>query len=181
MTAALVPYLLVAGCIAGLGADDYAARHRSAAVLTAFGEAARPQLTRARRSPDAEVSRAAEALLARLDGRKWEARSRAVWGVLAEAHFDRAPWIDSLPKDYPERWSIVEQYLAAARATDVSAAMAPDFPRWRKATELFVADLINGPKSVGELQLMLRQMVKGDAQQVKEHPTWHYAGSRDES
>lgn len=140
-----IPLLIVA-----LGSDSFREREAAHRELAAYGDLALPALrcvTTTTRDP--ERRRRCEALIA--------LRRPA---TVARLCGDAPPWIDALPFDHPQRYEIIQAFLPLARPADGETCVvepAP-YPEFRRATRLWVHDLLSGGMDEADVALLLKAM-----------------------
>lgn len=73
------------------------------------------------------------------------------------------PWIDQLPHDHPCRHEIISGYLGQVEAT-----YRPNgWPSYRRATELYLRDLLLHGAAVDDLQKLLDQMAENEKKYIR--------------
>jgi hypothetical protein len=119
-----------------LGSPDYRCRVTSQYHLTELLPHSAPALTWGLAHKDPEI---ATRCLTVLKGH-WHNKAKA----LRPRIWDRTPWVDSLPKDYPQRSDTIVAYLAEVGVEGAGwhgGGGTPDWPKYRLATVLLLEDL----------------------------------------
>jgi hypothetical protein len=138
-----------------LGSPSFREREAASLALvqlsvSPLGHRVYPHLKRATRSPDLEVQRRAERVLER-------------YYDVSPTSYPLVPWIDMLPADFPDRKTIIEQYLQQSRNV-FGTSTAPDWWNYRYATQLFARDLLKRGQTRGQVQALLDRMVEGETE-----------------
>lgn len=135
--------------IQGLGSEDFRTREASMQALKEIGPLANPALLKASEHDDPEVRWRAKHLL----NHNIRANAETVATLLCG---DNTPWIDMLPLDWDfySHTAIVQDYLPLAGG----AGKGPDWPNYRKATKLWITDLLKWGKPPHEVAQALEQM-----------------------
>lgn len=139
------------------------AAHALTAAFLADEERLLPLVRAAAADPDPEVADRAAGFL-------------ALYHRLLPTGYPVLPWLDSLPPHYEDRQGIISKYMSQVGWG--CWAGAPDFPAYREATRLFVADLFAAGKTKAEVRRVLDGMVPGDRLQVARNPGWRLADGR---
>lgn len=146
------------GLISELGNDSFIIRERASRELEklVLADITAKQtfavLTKTLKHRDLEIARRAEHVLV------------AYYDVRPTGY--PMPWIDSLPKDHPDRAAIISKYLCRAQAT-CGYEGAPDWPAYRYATCLWTRELLDSGKSRSEILKLMKVMREGDYEQCR--------------
>jgi hypothetical protein len=153
----------------GLSSPEWRTREAAAAALGEMYPLSEPHLGRLAGSPDPEARRRArEVLRGRTD--HCEPLHRLYREFVLTTGYRNWPWLDSLPKGYPDRPRVLSTYQKEG-----VARVGEDYecwPQYRAGTALLCADLLRAGKSRAEVLLLLRRMVDGDRRQ------WNRSGGR---
>lgn len=159
--------LALVACYASLaGHDDWSVREAATASLSAV--ACDWQLAALAAHHDPEIARRAGLVLReRRDDRLRRAVSQ-VERAIADAGLPPGvyPWIDSVPHDTVDRFSVVSPYLERAKDCGHSSN-GPDFRAYREASRMWLADLLWDGAGVEGVADLARQMVAGDREQCR--------------
>lgn len=159
--------LAAAGCLAD---DDWHVREAGSVILAAV--APDWQLTAMAGHHDAEVARRSQAIL---DARRnaWLAEGlAAIQKAVADEGLPVWPWIDSLPADTVERFSVISPYLERAKDCGF-VSNGPDFAAYCEASRMWFTDQLwyarehGGQDVLPGLMELARRMVKGDREQCR--------------
>lgn len=162
--------------VLSLGDPAFPEREKAQHHLAAVMADAEPVVRWGVAHPDAEVSARCVSLLRDY----WQATAAAkatkvkptVWA------WDRLPWLDSLPEDYPGRAETLARYLDLARETKESGDQCPpEWPDYNRATLLFLTDLFRDGATESEVVDLLNKMAAWEhAWRVKYAPNYAVSG-----
>ncbi len=124
MSDTTIVQIVIASIIAALGANDYRKRELATLQLERLCPAAVAQLQAARQHEDMEIALRAGRILERY------AKVRPATGPM--------PWLDMLPKDWPDRAGTISRYLDRVGRSGYHTG----WPEYREATCLLVRDLM---------------------------------------
>jgi hypothetical protein len=127
------PGFLALVLIAQLGSPSYQKRELAMQSLHQMAPLILPYLESARLHKDVEIARRSELVLVSY----YEQAAAQFTKKARPSRWPCLPWIDMLPKDYPDRTLIVEYFLAQAR-DKVGRKGPPDWDDYRLATELYL-------------------------------------------
>lgn len=156
---------------ARLGHDSYGQRQAASRTLRSLMPFAEARLEKAKESLDPEVARRAENIIV-----EWYNSQPDEWfyeraSKIRCKGYKVAPWIDSLPNDYPFRQEIINTYLKLAR-TDSNGSyhypQSPYFEDHRKATTLWAADMLKWGKKEVDIQRIYAKMVEHEIKLITE-------------
>ena len=89
------------------------------------------------------------------------------------------PWVDCLPKDYPDREKVLDKYLPHDFNEPVYTQETVDYPHLRLATYKFMIDQLDSGKTLEEMRHLIIQMNKNELKWLEKGPR-HYNIPRDE-
>jgi hypothetical protein len=121
-----------------------------------------PTLVHLRNHPDAEIASRVSHL--------YEEWAWQVADNIRPSNWPYTPWIDSLPKEYPERSYAIDLYLATVATKPGLAGNGP--PHWnnyRTATKRFIVTLLLEEASVEDVRRLLDTMAKYEKAWIKNH------------
>lgn len=142
------PIDLIAVLFLMLGDSSHAARESASTHLQALPVwHVCSHLDTFARHPDPEVRRRVQALR--------EQHAEALTLLVLGDGAGGLPWIDSLPRDYPDRWQIIHGYLNAAGGDRYRVG---EFPTYRSATAVWLRDRIADGMTLGDARALLGKM-----------------------
>lgn len=163
-----------------LGHDDYFVRESATQFLLSSYPLSAKVVVGAANQNDPEVCARAQRILSRAGHglTSIERQKQAVLACLAHGGYHAWPWMDSLPQGYDDRTSIIFRYLEKARSEVPEAIRgAPNWPEYRRATELYATDLLKAGQSIESVGLLLSRMIDGDrAQWERSQRQWCWCG-----
>lgn len=150
--AIMIPWL-IAVFITQLGSPKFRERERAHIALTHLLPHSETALRKSLTSQDIETRVRADSII-----KQW-------WTDTAEAKADNIlptgykllPWIDQLPKAYPKREEITQQYLIAAQHK-IGRKGPPLWEDYRLGTKLFIRKLFGDGADKRDVQKLLDQM-----------------------
>lgn len=148
MTDALL-LALVAGYASLTGADDWSTREAATASLACVAQDW--QLVVIEHDADPEIARRAGNVLRE----RRDARLRRAIADVQRAIEDAGlpagvwPWIDSVPADTVERFSVISPYLEAAKDAGF-VSNGPDFKAYHEASRMWLTGLLWSGRRCGE-------------------------------
>jgi hypothetical protein len=146
---------LVLALIVHLGHDDFKTRELATSKLEAILPVAGPYLLKTQSHKNSEIAVRSTYLY-----QKWAC---TVAKEIKPTKWPHLPWIDSLPKDYPDRSQLIETYLNMSE----DANQPPTWLKYRTATKHFVCDLVKDGKVISEVRKMLDAMVQNEKSWIK--------------
>lgn len=138
--------------ITQLGSPSWVQRETAHKSLQKCLHVAAPYLKAGKKHADAEVASRC--------GQLFEAWAWETAQDLRADGWPVVPWIDSLPKNYPDREGIIDGYLGE-RSGD--RYQPPDWPAYRLSTTVWLFQELKTGKSVSELRELLNQMADYEA------------------
>jgi hypothetical protein len=160
----LHPNVLAVILIAQMGSPSYYKRQQAMQALDQLAPLVVPYLKSGQQHPDVEVARRSEILLASY----YEQAAAHFMTKAKPTKWPCLPWIDMLPKDYPDRALIVEYFLAQAR-DKVGRKGPPDWDDYRTATELYLHYLFVNQNSLDHAIQLLDQMAGQEEKWIAEN------------
>lgn len=158
MHGSLLLSCLLSCLVSQLGNPSFPMREKSHAALSRLLPLSLPALQQATRSDDVETAVRAGQLV------KWHYQDTA-HDKAAKAKpkdYPYLPWIDRLPKGYPDRQAVIYYWLAQVRIQGNYGGGAPHWEDYRLATRLFIEELYADPLTAGKVQSLLDGMVKSE-------------------
>lgn len=150
----LSPDVQVCYLIEMMGDDNFLVREKATELTGRLGlDVAHYLIKASKKHPDLEVRTRCINLL--------EDPAMMVWPTRWKDD-KKYPWIDSLPKDFPDRGDIVNKYLEKSRDA-VGRDSGVGWYDYRIATKLWVADLFVDKKPVKEIIAILDNMVQHES------------------
>jgi hypothetical protein len=148
----LTDFLTCGILLALCNSDSYCIRERATAELVALLERQPALLTALERAAEdgpAEIRRRARLVLTK-------------YYSVAPSWYARLPWIDMLPKDWPNRQEVVQYYLTRARQLQLEWLCYETWLDYRVATRLFIIDLLRNGHRREHVQRLLDTMAENE-------------------
>jgi hypothetical protein len=164
MSTLIYPGVLALIFISQLGSPSFHKRELAMQALNQMAPLIVPYLEAAHAHPDPEVARRVHLVLASY-------YEKAADHLLKEAKptsWPRMPWIDMLPKDYPDRADVIEYFVALAR-DKIGRKGPPDWEDYRLATELLMHDLLRRRHTLKQVVELLDRMAAQEQKWIAEN------------
>lgn len=145
-----------------LGSPRYLERELATEALRQLLPASADHLHHAENSIDPEISLRASVVLEKYYAQTAAAKAASV----LPTGYAKLPWIDQLPPDFPNRESVVAQYLPLARR-QVGHSGPPVWEDYRRATRLYVRDLFARRWTVEQVRELLDRMVDQEVEWIR--------------
>jgi hypothetical protein len=146
------PGIVAVYFIAQLGSPSYSKREQATQALTQLAPLIVPYLESAKAHRDTETARRAKLILAGY----YELAAARFTEKARPTRYPRLPWLDMLPRDYPDRTAIVEYFVTQARER-IGRKGPPDWEDYRLATQLYLHHLfLNQQPLDGAIELLDR-------------------------
>lgn len=155
MSTTVMPGILAIALITQLGSPHYRDRARASQELSQLAPLVAPYLEAARKHEDPEVSQRSTLILATY----YESVADGLSAKLIPTHWPRRPWLDMLPRGYPNRKVIIDHYLRQAQKK-IGRQGPPNWRDYRLATQLYTRELLLQHHNPGEIQRLLDQMAE---------------------
>jgi len=150
-----------------LGHPEYQVRERANRILKARIDDSIPEIQQGMESNDPEIRWRCQELL------KHHATA------IQPTNYPWYPWIDNLPKNYPNRKKILKRYKRGDEFTFRSFQLAGEihliYAHWdcREATHSFVSDLLKAGKSRKEIVALLDEMAREERFRVERNSQFY--------
>jgi hypothetical protein len=79
--------------------------------------------------------------------------------IVEPSHYPATPWIDMLPPSVANRQEVIERYLQQARS-GMNSWSGQDWPDYRRATHLYIRELLRQGYTRKQAQAVLNQMAE---------------------
>lgn len=86
--------------------------------------------------------------------------------IVLPDNYPAVPWIDMLPKDFPDKDNIIRKYMDKSPDFPWSSS---DYPKYRYAMMLYIFDLVEGGMPRSKIVHLLNQMVENEKKWKEEH------------
>ncbi len=164
MSPLIHPKLMALILITELGSPSYHNREHAMQALNQMAPAILPYLESARLHPDLEVSQRSSIVLTSY----YEQAAEQLIKRARPTNWPRMPWIDMLPKDYPDRANVIEYFVAQAR-DKIGRKGPPDWEDYRLATELLAYDLLLNQHTLDQTVEVLDRMAAEEQKWISEN------------
>ena len=148
-----------------LASPNYRDRETASVALERLLPHSLPFLESASRCKDPEVSRRASLIV----GRYYQRTAKVKAARVRASGYDKTPWIDMLPPEYPDRSATIQHYLGRVWETGNRLGPAEDWRDYRQATRLFLEELYASPRGAESVPSLVERMKRVEYDWIKQN------------